>query len=32
LPGSINAVLMPCSTTHFKSVRATNSGPLSDRR
>jgi hypothetical protein len=32
LPGSINAVSMPWSAIHFRSARATNSGPLSERR
>jgi hypothetical protein len=32
LPGSIRAVSMPWSTIHLSSARATNSGPLSDRR
>jgi hypothetical protein len=32
LPGSIRAVSMPWSTIHLSSARATNSGPLSERR
>src|SRR5258706_6950082 len=32
LPGSINAVPMPCATIHDNSALDTNSGPLSLRR
>ena len=32
LPGSINAVLIPCATTKDKIAFDTNSGPLSLRR
>lgn len=31
LPGSLNAVPMPCTTIEFSTARATNSGPLSQR-